>query len=219
MLRTTKSAGVQLDDQLKSSYLANVMSFEGSTSSEILLGCPGLDRSSQNAEVRFEPRSFRSVSLCLEHGAISHPGGERERERETNMREKTHKISLGLIQVTNLIISVRDISVDNDASLLYDHEVRLIIHKALEREPSADYVEYSEVPKPPSAQSDNLERTPLTSISRHFLKCLQSTTGGVPATPSWKNIRLTETRGLRVPDVPQKWRNRPWAVEEFSATL
>ncbi|KAG5445461.1 hypothetical protein CSKR_103727 [Clonorchis sinensis] len=33
------------------------------------------------------------------------------------------------------------------------------------------------------------------------------------------NIRLTETRGLRLPDEPQQGRNRSWAVEEFSATL
>ncbi|KAG5454946.1 hypothetical protein CSKR_105883 [Clonorchis sinensis] len=33
------------------------------------------------------------------------------------------------------------------------------------------------------------------------------------------NIRLTETRGLCLPDEPQEGRNRSWAVEEFSATL
>ncbi|KAG5445693.1 hypothetical protein CSKR_111171 [Clonorchis sinensis] len=33
------------------------------------------------------------------------------------------------------------------------------------------------------------------------------------------NIRLTEIRGLRLPDEPQEGRNRSWAVEEFSATL
>ncbi|KAG5441581.1 hypothetical protein CSKR_113167, partial [Clonorchis sinensis] len=32
-------------------------------------------------------------------------------------------------------------------------------------------------------------------------------------------IRLTEIRGLRLPDKPQEGRNRSWAVEEFSATL
>ncbi|KAG5446434.1 hypothetical protein CSKR_105418 [Clonorchis sinensis] len=37
---------------------------------------------------------------------------------------------------------------------------------------------------------------------------------------SFKNIRLTETRGLRLPDEPElEGRNRSWAVEEFSATL
>ncbi|KAG5441170.1 HEAT repeat-containing protein 6 [Clonorchis sinensis] len=34
-----------------------------------------------------------------------------------------------------------------------------------------------------------------------------------------QNIRLTENRGLRLPDEPQEGRNRSWAVEEFSATL
>ncbi|KER27192.1 hypothetical protein T265_05726 [Opisthorchis viverrini] len=34
-----------------------------------------------------------------------------------------------------------------------------------------------------------------------------------------KNTRLTETRGLRLPDEPQEGRNRSWAVEKFSATL
>ncbi|KAG5446784.1 hypothetical protein CSKR_105545 [Clonorchis sinensis] len=33
------------------------------------------------------------------------------------------------------------------------------------------------------------------------------------------NIRLTETRGLRLPDESQEGRNRSWAVEQFSATL
>ncbi|KAG5454716.1 hypothetical protein CSKR_104911 [Clonorchis sinensis] len=33
------------------------------------------------------------------------------------------------------------------------------------------------------------------------------------------NIRLTETRGLRLPDEPQEGRNRWWAVGKFSATL
>ncbi|KER21355.1 hypothetical protein T265_15111, partial [Opisthorchis viverrini] len=33
------------------------------------------------------------------------------------------------------------------------------------------------------------------------------------------NIRLTETRGLRLPDEPQEWRHWSWAVEQFSATL
>ncbi|KAG5454912.1 hypothetical protein CSKR_105849 [Clonorchis sinensis] len=33
------------------------------------------------------------------------------------------------------------------------------------------------------------------------------------------NIRLTEIRGLRLPDEPQEGRNRSWAVEQFSATL
>ncbi|KER20132.1 hypothetical protein T265_11249 [Opisthorchis viverrini] len=33
------------------------------------------------------------------------------------------------------------------------------------------------------------------------------------------NVRLTETRGLRPPDEPQKGQNRSWAVKEFSATL
>ena len=32
-------------------------------------------------------------------------------------------------------------------------------------------------------------------------------------------MRLTETRGLRLPDEPQEGRNRSWAVEQFSATL
>ncbi|KER34072.1 hypothetical protein T265_00249 [Opisthorchis viverrini] len=36
---------------------------------------------------------------------------------------------------------------------------------------------------------------------------------------SHRNIRLTETRGLRLSDGPQEGRNRSWAVEEFSATL
>ncbi|KAG5441132.1 hypothetical protein CSKR_102768, partial [Clonorchis sinensis] len=35
----------------------------------------------------------------------------------------------------------------------------------------------------------------------------------------FQNIRLTETRGLRLPDEPQEGRNRSWAVKEFSATL
>ncbi|KER33180.1 hypothetical protein T265_00878 [Opisthorchis viverrini] len=34
-----------------------------------------------------------------------------------------------------------------------------------------------------------------------------------------ENIRLTETRELRLPDELQEGRNRSWAVEEFSATL
>ncbi|KER31104.1 hypothetical protein T265_13039, partial [Opisthorchis viverrini] len=33
------------------------------------------------------------------------------------------------------------------------------------------------------------------------------------------NIRLTETRELRLPDEPQEGRNRSWAVDGFSATL
>ncbi|KER33538.1 hypothetical protein T265_00648 [Opisthorchis viverrini] len=32
-------------------------------------------------------------------------------------------------------------------------------------------------------------------------------------------MRLTETRGRRLPDEPQKGRNQLWAVEEFPATL
>ncbi|KER33672.1 hypothetical protein T265_12578, partial [Opisthorchis viverrini] len=32
------------------------------------------------------------------------------------------------------------------------------------------------------------------------------------------NIRLTETRGLRLPDELQKERNRSWAVDGFPAT-
>ncbi|KAG5450494.1 hypothetical protein CSKR_112682 [Clonorchis sinensis] len=35
----------------------------------------------------------------------------------------------------------------------------------------------------------------------------------------FQNIRLTETRGLRLPDEPQEKRNQSWAVGEFSATL
>ncbi|KER19938.1 hypothetical protein T265_11406 [Opisthorchis viverrini] len=34
-----------------------------------------------------------------------------------------------------------------------------------------------------------------------------------------ENIRLTETRALRLPDEPQERRNQSYAVEEFSATL
>ncbi|KER26841.1 hypothetical protein T265_05976 [Opisthorchis viverrini] len=30
-----------------------------------------------------------------------------------------------------------------------------------------------------------------------------------------QNIRLTETRGLRLPDEPQEERNRLWAIEVF----
>ncbi|KAG5454029.1 hypothetical protein CSKR_102060, partial [Clonorchis sinensis] len=33
------------------------------------------------------------------------------------------------------------------------------------------------------------------------------------------DMRLTETRGLRLPDEPQEGRNRSWAVEEFPANL
>ncbi|KAG5455037.1 hypothetical protein CSKR_111711 [Clonorchis sinensis] len=33
------------------------------------------------------------------------------------------------------------------------------------------------------------------------------------------NIKLTESRGLHLPDEPQEGRNRSWAGEEFSATL
>ncbi|KAG5454707.1 hypothetical protein CSKR_104919 [Clonorchis sinensis] len=41
---------------------------------------------------------------------------------------------------------------------------------------------------------------------------------GAAHSVAW-NIRLTETRGLRLPDEPQEERNRSWAAEEFSATL
>ncbi|KAG5445028.1 hypothetical protein CSKR_105042 [Clonorchis sinensis] len=34
-----------------------------------------------------------------------------------------------------------------------------------------------------------------------------------------ENIKLTETRGLRLPDEPQEGRSRSLAVEESSATL
>ncbi|KAG5454555.1 Dynein light chain Tctex-type [Clonorchis sinensis] len=43
----------------------------------------------------------------------------------------------------------------------------------------------------------------------------------IEISPIWVQVelRLTETRGLRLPDEPQDRRNRSWAVEEFSATL
>ncbi|KAG5441174.1 hypothetical protein CSKR_102727 [Clonorchis sinensis] len=47
--------------------------------------------------------------------------------------------------------------------------------------------------------------------------CLKTSQTGDSA--GFQNIRLTETRGLRLPDEPQEGRNRSWAVEEFSATL
>ncbi|KAG5450846.1 hypothetical protein CSKR_110125 [Clonorchis sinensis] len=47
--------------------------------------------------------------------------------------------------------------------------------------------------------------------------CLKTSQTGDSA---WfQNIRLTETRGLRLPDEPQEGRNQSWALEEFSATL
>ncbi|KER27205.1 hypothetical protein T265_05737 [Opisthorchis viverrini] len=39
------------------------------------------------------------------------------------------------------------------------------------------------------------------------------------STDECANLRLTETRGLRLPDEPQEGRNRSWAVDKFSATL
>ncbi|KER28575.1 hypothetical protein T265_04619 [Opisthorchis viverrini] len=42
---------------------------------------------------------------------------------------------------------------------------------------------------------------------------------GCPRAFNDLNTRLTETRGLRLPDEPQEGRYRSWAVEEFSATL
>ncbi|KER32984.1 hypothetical protein T265_01071 [Opisthorchis viverrini] len=40
---------------------------EGSTRAGILPGCPSLDRGSREAEVGFEPRTFRSVNSCSNH--------------------------------------------------------------------------------------------------------------------------------------------------------
>ncbi|KAG5447023.1 hypothetical protein CSKR_108873 [Clonorchis sinensis] len=40
---------------------------EGSTRAEILPGCPSLDRGSREAEVGFEPRTFRSVNSRSNH--------------------------------------------------------------------------------------------------------------------------------------------------------
>ncbi|KER22022.1 hypothetical protein T265_09775 [Opisthorchis viverrini] len=45
------------------------------------------------------------------------------------------------------------------------------------------------------------------------------TTASFQSRSVYHNIRLTETRGLCLPDEPQEGRNRSWAVEEFSATL
>ncbi|KAG5441976.1 hypothetical protein CSKR_110761 [Clonorchis sinensis] len=47
--------------------------------------------------------------------------------------------------------------------------------------------------------------------------CLETSQTGDSA--GFQNIRLTETRGLRLPDEPQEGRNRSWAVEEFSTIL
>ncbi|KER26463.1 hypothetical protein T265_06316 [Opisthorchis viverrini] len=47
--------------------------------------------------------------------------------------------------------------------------------------------------------------------------CLNTSQTGDPA--GFQNIRLTETRGLRLPDEPQEGRNRSSAVEELAATL
>ncbi|KAG5453059.1 hypothetical protein CSKR_106226 [Clonorchis sinensis] len=47
--------------------------------------------------------------------------------------------------------------------------------------------------------------------------CLKTSQTGDSA--GFQNIRLMETRGLRLPDEPQEGRNRSWAVEQFSAAL
>ncbi|KAG5448398.1 hypothetical protein CSKR_109674 [Clonorchis sinensis] len=52
-----------------------------------------------------------------------------------------------------------------------------------------------------------------------LLKPLRQPTTGFALLGAHQNIRLTETRGLRLPDEPQEGRNRSWAVEEVSATL
>ncbi|KER33225.1 hypothetical protein T265_00912 [Opisthorchis viverrini] len=52
-----------------------------------------------------------------------------------------------------------------------------------------------------------------------LLKTLRQPTTGFALLGAHQNIRLTETWGLRLPDEPQKGRNRSWAAEEFSATL
>ncbi|KER31288.1 hypothetical protein T265_02471 [Opisthorchis viverrini] len=48
---------------------------------------------------------------------------------------------------------------------------------------------------------------------------IEETTHKVAENSSTAHDRLTETRGLRLPDEPQEGRNRSWAVEEFSATF
>ncbi|KAG5442553.1 hypothetical protein CSKR_108755 [Clonorchis sinensis] len=55
--------------QLGSRCLA-AMPPEGSTRAGILPGCPSLDRGSREAEVGFEPRTFRSVNSRSNH--LSH---------------------------------------------------------------------------------------------------------------------------------------------------
>ncbi|KAG5454347.1 hypothetical protein CSKR_108937, partial [Clonorchis sinensis] len=52
-----------------------------------------------------------------------------------------------------------------------------------------------------------------------LLKILRQPTTGFALLGAHQNIRLTETREMRLPDEPQEGRNRSWAVEELSAAL
>ncbi|KAG5450626.1 hypothetical protein CSKR_100104 [Clonorchis sinensis] len=68
-------------------------------------------------------------------------------------------------------------------------------------------------------------RPPDSNTDRKLIRC----TYEISAAHSfaWKHqkreiqlgSRLTETRGLRLPDEPQEGRNRSWSFEEFSTTL
>ncbi|KER21708.1 hypothetical protein T265_10034 [Opisthorchis viverrini] len=58
---------------------------ERSTRAEILPSCPSIDRSSKDAEIGLESRTFQSACACSNHGAIS----DNTKRTETTLRNRS----------------------------------------------------------------------------------------------------------------------------------
>ncbi|KER26350.1 hypothetical protein T265_06395 [Opisthorchis viverrini] len=98
---------------------------EGCTRAGILPGCPSLDRGSREAEVGFEPRTFRSVNSRSNHLRHLAPP-PRNKERYCNISLRISCILL-IIDNTTSVFNI-------DASLPYNHDLfeGIIVKKRVE---------------------------------------------------------------------------------------
>ncbi|KAG5450524.1 hypothetical protein CSKR_109076 [Clonorchis sinensis] len=113
---------------------------QGSTMDGILLGYPRLDRSSRDADVKFEPRTFQSMSSHLNHldtsTTVLHSGRQAAYQDFLTIGRTAvyrnvcrQQIDIVYRHGSN---AKSNINVDNDVSVPYNHKIHLIIFKALE---------------------------------------------------------------------------------------
>ncbi|KER28919.1 hypothetical protein T265_04376 [Opisthorchis viverrini] len=157
---------------------------------EILPSYPNLDRSSRDAEVGFETRTSWSVCLSLHTRPFqAHAKSERHYIQESDKCGGGGGISEG----ANLLKIFREPR--TGFALFGVHQVDAV--------PRDGLVQHHQL-------LGNITNERFSLVPCEFL---------TTPTLSPNNIRLTETRGLRLADEPQERRNRSWAVEEFPTTL